>query len=142
MGQKFIPIMPAVLGHQGFTDYAQSNASIICMSLTAIMVMNLIRIKLCEHHPHTSGLHKSKYCVMPDPFPAERFGKGRATPDYSLLQMSLAPRLSRTIINILLSGFVRYVVLFQLQGGMVSHMQILATSSSTVHNTKYLDPYH
>ena len=26
--------------------------------------------------------------------------------------------------------------------GMVSHMQVLATPSSTVHNTKYLDPYH
>ena len=48
-------------------------------------------------------------------------------------------------------GFVRYmpspfypasVVLFQLHGGMVSHMQVLATPSSTVHNAKYLDPYH
>ena len=48
-------------------------------------------------------------------------------------------------------GFVRYmpspfypanVVLFQLLGGgMVSHMQVLATPSSTVNNTKYLDPY-
>ena len=28
------------------------------------------------------------------------------------------------------------VVLFQLHGGMVSHMEILATPSSTVHNTK------
>ena len=27
------------------------------------------------------------------------------------------------------------VVLFQLHGGMVSHMQALATPSSTVHNT-------
>ena len=34
------------------------------------------------------------------------------------------------------------VVLFQLHGGMVSHMQVLATPSSIVHNTKYLDPYH
>ena len=34
------------------------------------------------------------------------------------------------------------VVLFQLHGGIVSHMQVLPTSSSTVHNTKYLDPYH
>ena len=34
------------------------------------------------------------------------------------------------------------VVLFQLHGGMVSHMQVLATPSSTVNNTKYLDPYH
>ena len=44
--------------------------------------------------------------------------------------------------------FVRYmpspfypssVVLFQLDGGIVSHMQILATQFSAVHNTKYLD---
>ena len=49
---------------------------VVVTPLTAIMVMNLIRIKLYERHPHTSGLHKSKYCVMPDPFPAERFGKG------------------------------------------------------------------
>ena len=43
-------------------------------------------------------------------------------------------------------GFVRYmpspfypssVVLFQLHGGMVSHMQVLATHFSTVHNTNY-----
>ena len=34
------------------------------------------------------------------------------------------------------------VVHFQLQGGMVSHMQVLATPSSTVNNNKYLDPYH
>ena len=33
------------------------------------------------------------------------------------------------------------VVLFQLHGGMVSLMQALATPSSTVHNTKYLDTY-
>ena len=48
-------------------------------------------------------------------------------------------------------GFVRYmpppfypasVVFFQLHGGMVSHMQALTTPSSTVNNTKYLDPYH
>ena len=32
--------------------------------------------------------------------------------------------------------------LFQLHGGMVSRMQVLATPSSIVHNTKYLDPYH
>ena len=38
--------------------------------------------------------------------------------------------------------FSASVVLFQLHGGMVSHMQVLATPSSTVHNTKYLDPYH
>ena len=65
---------------------------------------------------------------------------------------------SRTIINIVLSyvefshwtrqpcerGFVRYmpspfypsrVVLFQLHGGMVSHMQVLATHFSTVYNS-------
>ena len=34
------------------------------------------------------------------------------------------------------------VVLFQLHGGMISHKQVLPTPSSTVHNTKYLDPYH
>ena len=34
------------------------------------------------------------------------------------------------------------VVLFQFHGGMVSHMQALATPSSTVHNTKNLDIYH
>ena len=33
------------------------------------------------------------------------------------------------------------VVLFQLHGDMVSHMQVLATPSSTVNNIKYLDPY-
>ena len=33
------------------------------------------------------------------------------------------------------------VALFQLHGGMVSHMHVLATHFSTVHNTKYLDPY-
>ena len=31
---------------------------------------------------------------------------------------------------------------FQIHGGMVSLMQALATPSSTVHNTKYLDTYH
>ena len=30
-------------------------------------------------------------------------------------------------------------VLFQLHGDMVSHMQVLAKPTSTVHNTKYLD---
>ena len=34
------------------------------------------------------------------------------------------------------------VVFFQLHGGMVIHLQALATPSSTVHNTKYLDTYH
>ena len=34
------------------------------------------------------------------------------------------------------------VVLFQLHGGKVSHMQVLATPSSTVNNAEYLDPYH
>ena len=32
----------------------------------------------------TSGLHKSKYCVMPDPFAAERFGKGSGYAGLSL----------------------------------------------------------
>ena len=30
------------------------------------------------------------------------------------------------------------VVLFQLHGGIISHMQVLATPSLAVHNTKYL----
>ena len=30
--------------------------------------------------------------------------------------------------------------LFQLHAGMTSQMQVLATSSPTVHNTKYFDP--
>ena len=38
---------------------------------------SILSALLCERHPHTSGLHKSKHCMMPDPFPAERFGKGR-----------------------------------------------------------------
>ena len=33
-------------------------------------------------------------------------------------------------------------VLFQLHGSMGSYMQVLATPSSTVNNTNYLDPYH
>ena len=50
----------------------------------------------------------------------------------------------------LVKGIVKYMpspfypasaVLFQLHGGMVSHMQVSATLPSTVHNTKYLDPY-
>ena len=32
-------------------------------------------------------------------------------------------------------------VLFQHHGGMFIHMQVLATPTLTVHNTKYLDPY-
>ena len=38
--------------------------------------------------------------------------------------------------------YLASVVLLQLHGGMVSHMLVLATPSSTVHNIKYLDPYH
>ena len=34
------------------------------------------------------------------------------------------------------------IVFFQLHEGMVSIMQALATPSTTVHNTKYLDTYH
>ena len=34
------------------------------------------------------------------------------------------------------------VVLSQHHGGTFSHMQVLATPSSTVNNAKYLDPYH
>ena len=39
-------------------------------------------------------------------------------------------------------SLVSSIVLFQLHGVMVSHMQVLATPSSTVQNTKYMDPYH
>ena len=38
--------------------------------------------------------------------------------------------------------YTAIVVLFQLHGCLVSHMLVLATPSSTVNNTKYLDPYH
>ena len=42
-----------------------------------VVMTYFVRIKSCERHPHTSGLHQSKYYyVIPDPFPAERFGKG------------------------------------------------------------------
>ena len=34
------------------------------------------------------------------------------------------------------------VVLFQLHGGLVSHMQVLVIPTSTVNNTKYSYPYH
>ena len=34
------------------------------------------------------------------------------------------------------------IALFQLDGRMVSHTQVLATPSSAVHTIKYLDPYH
>ena len=34
------------------------------------------------------------------------------------------------------------ILVLQLQGGIVSLMQALATPSSTVHNTKYMDTYH
>ena len=56
----------------------------------------------------------------------------------------------RPVASLVKGEFVRYmpspfypsgVVLFQFQGGMVSHMQVLATHFSIVHNTKYLDPY-
>ena len=33
-------------------------------------------------------------------------------------------------------------MLIQLHVDMVSYMQVLATPSSSVNNTKYLDPYH
>ena len=40
------------------------------------IIFYFIHIKLCERHPHTYGLQKSKHCVMPTPFLAERFCKG------------------------------------------------------------------
>ena len=46
---------------------------VVVTPLTAIIVTYLICIKLYERHPHTSSL---KYCIMPEPFPAEQFGKG------------------------------------------------------------------
>ena len=54
---------------------------VVVTPLTAIMkdwvvVTYITHSKSYEHHPHTFSLHKSKYCVMLDPFPAERFGKG------------------------------------------------------------------
>ena len=49
---------------------------VVVTPLTAITETYLIYIKLYKRHPHTSGLHKSKYCVIPDPFPAKQFGKG------------------------------------------------------------------
>ena len=47
----------------------------LCYASLHFAYGRLKRSQLCEHHPHTSGLHKSKFCVMPDPFPAEQFGK-------------------------------------------------------------------
>ena len=38
--------------------------------------------------------------------------------------------------------YIASVVFFKLHGGMVSLMQALATPSTIVHNTKYLDTYH
>ena len=58
---------------------------------------------------------------------------------------------TKSLVASLGKGFVRYipspfypasVMLFQLHGGIVSHMHVLATPFSTVHSTKYLDPYH
>ena len=37
--------------------------------------------------------------------------------------------------------YLASVLLFQLHGDIVSHMQVLATRTPTVQNTKYLDPY-
>ena len=71
-----------------FEETEEKPIVVVVTPLTAIIFMKdqvvmtyFISIKLCECHPHTSGLHKFKYCVMPDPFPAERFVKSRATPD-------------------------------------------------------------
>ena len=55
---------------------------------------------------------------------------------------SLPPEPSSIFYYLKLTLYPASVVLFQLHGGMVSHMQVLPTPSSTVHNTKYLDPYH
>ena len=62
-------------------DTEEKPIVVVVTPLTAIMkdqvvLMYLILIKVYERHPHTFGLHKSKYCVMADPFPVEQFGKG------------------------------------------------------------------
>ena len=54
-----------------------SNYSIV------VITYFLIRVKLYERHPHTSGLHKSKYCVMPDVSQRSSLVKARATTDTS-----------------------------------------------------------
>ena len=46
------------------------------------------------------------------------------------------------LLGICHSFLSRKCSFFQLHGGMVSHMQVLATPSSTVNNTKNFDPYH
>ena len=66
--------MPAFCFRVGETE--EKPIVVVVTPWTAIMVMYLIPIKLYERHPRNSGLHKSKYCVMPDSFPAEQFGKG------------------------------------------------------------------
>ena len=41
--------------------------------------------------------------------------------------------------------YIAIVVLFQafpVSWGIIGHLLVLATPYSTVHNTKYLDPYH
>ena len=43
-------------------------------------------------HIATSSLHKSKYCVMPDPFPVERFGKWSG---YTRLDVGMAKHFSK-----------------------------------------------
>ena len=50
--------------------------------------------------------------------------------------------MSKLLANMSSPFYPASVVLFQLHGGMVNHMQVLAIPSSTVNNTKYLDPYH
>ena len=38
----------------------------LCYAFLRFAYGRLKRSQLCEHRPHTSGLHKSKFCVMPD----------------------------------------------------------------------------
>ena len=61
---------------------------VVVTPLTAIMVTYLFCIKLYERHPYTSDLHKYKYCVMQDPFPAERFGNGSGYARLSLYRVA------------------------------------------------------
>ena len=69
-----------------------------------VVTTYFIRIKLCERHPHISGLHKSKYCVMPDPFPEEQFGKGLG---YARLTFAMDPKLGNSYRCIMLVIAIR-----------------------------------
>ena len=59
-----------------------------------------------------------------------------------LQQALLASKESLSHALVCLPLYIYIVVFFQVHGDMVSHMQVVATPSSTVNNIKYLDPYH